>query len=63
MPQEVSIGESLVFQYWFVVLRLLDIGIPFDKIESFTEKEITMILGVQMAFDQRQAELQAQASH
>ena len=63
MPQEVSIGESLVFQYWFVVLRLLDIGNPFDKIESFTEKEITMILGVQMAFDQRQAELQAQASH
>ena len=63
MPQEVSVEESLVFQYWFVVLRLLELGFPLDRIETFTENEVTMILGVQMALDQRHSELQAQANH
>ena len=63
MPQEVSVEESLVFQYWFVVLRLFELGFPLDRIETFTEKEVTMILGVQMALDQRHSELQAQANH
>lgn len=60
MPKELSTKEGLAFQYWFIVLRLLDIGFPYDKIENFTEQEVAMILGTQMALEQRQADLQAQ---
>jgi len=63
MPGELSTKEGLAFQYWFVVLRLLDLGFPYEKVEEFTEHEVAMILGTQMALEQRQSEMQAQMGH
>jgi len=51
--------ESILFGHWTIVLQLLKIGIDWEAIQQFTEDEINLILGVEMAIQQKQADEQA----
>jgi len=59
MPEKVSMEEALTFNYWAVSLRLLNLGIPWEQVQSFTLGEISLILGLQAALDQRKMEQEA----
>jgi len=61
MPEKVSVEEALTFNYWAVSLRLLNLGIPWEQVQSFTLGEISLILGLQAALDQRKMEQEAAA--
>ena len=51
--------EALVFTYWVTTLQLLKVGIPWEAIMSFTETELNMVIGVEAALQQREADDQA----
>ena len=51
--------ESILYSHWTVVLQLLKIGIDWEAIQHFTEDEIHLILGVEMAIQQKQEDQQA----
>ena len=51
--------EGLAFNYWLVILSLLKVGIPYDAILSFTEQEISLVIGTQGALVQREADEEA----
>ena len=53
--------ETLTFSYWITVLGLLKIGIAWEAINEFTDEEINLVIGVQAALDQRDADEQARA--
>ena len=59
MPTEVSAEESMPFSYWTVILKLLELGFPWAAIHDLQEREISVILGVQAALAQRQADADA----
>lgn len=48
--------EAMTYNYWFVVLRLLKLGISWDAVLEFSEAEVNTILGVQAALDEQQNE-------
>ena len=62
---ELSPEESLIYSYWSIVLQLLKLGIAWEAISNFASGEISVILGIQAAIDQREADDQARemASH
>ena len=60
MPDKVGIDEAMIFNLWLVNLKLLDLGIPWHKIQTLSNQEIAVILGVSWATEQRKAEQQAQ---
>ena len=62
---EISPEESLIYSYWSVVLQLLKLGIAWEAISNFGSGEISVILGIQSAMDQREADEQTRqmASH
>ncbi len=53
--------EKMAYSYWTTMLYLLELGIPYDAINNFTEQEINLILGVDMAIKENQAEKEASA--
>ena len=53
--------EALTYSYWATVLQMLKIGIAWEAILSFTEGEVALILGIQGALDQREADEQTSA--
>ncbi len=53
--------EKMAYSYWTTMLYLLGIGIPYDAINQLTENEINIILGVDMAIKENQAEKDASA--
>lgn len=53
--------EKIAYSYWATTLHLLEIGIPYDAINQFTEQEINLILGVDMAIKENHAEKEASA--
>ena len=53
--------EALTYSYWATVLQMLKIGIAWEAILSFTEGEVALILGIQGALDQREADEQTRA--
>ena len=59
MPDKVGIDEAMVFNFWLVNLKLLDLGIPWEKIQTLSNQEIAIILGVSWATEQRKAEQKA----
>lgn len=61
MPEKVSLEEGLIFNYWALVLRLLELNFPWDAIHNLQLEEIAVILGVDAAYKQRQAEADAAA--
>ena len=56
---EIDYRESILYSHWTVVLQLLKIGIDWEAIQHFTEDEIHLILGVEMAIQQKQQDQQA----
>ena len=52
---------ALTYSYWATVLQMLKIGIAWEAILSFTEGEVALILGIQGALDQREADEQTRA--
>ena len=56
MPEKVSVEEAMTFNYWAVTLRLLNLGVPWEQVQAFTLGEISLILGLQAALDQRRME-------
>ena len=48
--------ENLVYTYWMTVVQLLKDGIPWEAIQSLTENEISFIIGIIAAFQQREQE-------
>jgi len=58
---EYSPQEALAFSYWLTVLHLLKIGVAWEAINNFTQEEINLVLGVQSALDQREADEEARS--
>jgi mannitol/fructose-specific phosphotransferase system IIA component (Ntr-type) len=48
--------EALVFSYWIVVVQLLKQGITWDAIQTLSEDEVSFILGIIAAFNQKEEE-------
>ena len=48
--------EALVFSYWIVVVQMLKQGIPWDAIQTLSEEEVSFILGIMAAFNQKEEE-------
>ena len=57
---ELSPSEQLVYNYWLITLSLLELGITWDAIQKFTPAELAVILAVNSAKAERQAESEAQ---
>ena len=51
--------EMLLFSYWNTILQLLKIGISWESIMNFSEEEIQLILGIEMATPQKENDDQA----
>ena len=45
--------ESILFNYWMIVLRLLEARLPWEFIMEASESEITMVLAVEAALTQK----------
>ena len=56
---DVQPHEVLLFSYWQVILHLLKLGISWESIMDFSEEEIHLILGIDMAIQQREEDEQA----
>lgn len=51
--------EMLLFSYWNTILQLLKIGISWESIMNFSEEEIHLIIGIEMALQQKENDDQA----
>lgn len=51
--------EMLLFSYWNTILQLLKIGISWESIMNFSEEEIHLIIGIEMAIQQKENDDQA----
>jgi len=56
---QVRSEEAILFNYWIIVLRLLEARIPFDFITSASESEVALILAVEAAITQRKNQAMA----
>ena len=53
--------EAVLFNYWLVVLKLLEAKIPYEFIVAASEAEITMIMAVDSAIIERKNQVMARA--
>ena len=53
--------EAVLFNYWLVVLKLLEAKIPYEFIVGAREAEITMIMAVDSAIIERKNQVMARA--
>ena len=58
MPEKVSVEEAITFNYWAVTLRLLELGVPWEQIQDLSAIEVSIILGLKTACEQRKSELE-----
>ena len=54
-----SSGEMVLYSHWMVLIQFLKLGIPWEEIQNFTQSEVNMVLGVEMAIKEKQQEDQA----
>jgi len=54
-----SSGEMVLYSHWMVLIQFLKLGIPWEEIQNFTQSEVNMVLGVEMAIKEKQQEEQA----
>ena len=52
-------NEALVYVHWMTILQLLKLGIPWEEINSLSANEISLILGIEAAMNEKQQEEQA----
>ena len=55
---DVQPHEALLFSYWQIILHLLKIGISWESVMNFSEEEIHLIIGIDMAVQQREEDEQ-----
>ena len=53
--------EAVLYNYWLVVLKLLEAKIPYEFIVAASEAEITMIMAVDSAIIERKNQVMARA--
>jgi len=53
---KMSPDEHVLYNYWLVMLALLEIGIPWDAIQDFTTDEIALVLAVNLARKEKSEE-------
>ena len=51
--------EAIVYYHWITMIRLLEVGIPWDAINDMTENQILTISGVVAGMKQKEQEQQA----
>ena len=61
MPDRVPIEESITYNHWLVVLKLLELGFPWDAIHHMEQSEIALVLAIHLATEQRREEQEAAA--
>jgi len=61
MPDKAPIEEAITYNYWLVILKLLELGFPWDAIHQMEQSEIAVVLGLHLATDQRREEQEASA--
>ena len=50
--------EHIIYNYWLVTLSLLELGIPWESVQRFTQDEIAIVLAVNLAKKERENEEQ-----
>jgi len=56
---EITPEESLIYNYWSTILHLLKLGIAWEAISNFTDTEISLIIGIDAAYQQKEQDDQA----
>ena len=54
-----SPAEQILYNYWMLMLMLLEMGLPWAVIDEFTPDEISMVLAVLAAKKEREQEQEA----
>lgn len=57
--EDVTPKELLLFSYWTTILQLLKLGIAWESIMSLTDEEVNIIVGIEMAIQQKEQDEQA----
>ena len=61
MPDKTPIEEAITYNYWMVIIKLLELGFPWDAIHNMEQSEIAVVLGIHLAAEQRREEQEAAA--
>ena len=61
MPDKSPIKEAMTFNYWLIILKLLELGFPWDAIHNMEQSEIALVLAIHLATEQRREEQEAAA--
>ena len=56
---KLSPDEHILYNYWMIMLMLLEMGLPWTVIDEFTTDEISLVLAVQAAKRDREQEQEA----
>ena len=59
MPDRIPISESIIYNYWLVILKLLDLGFPWTAIHEMSQADIALVFGIHLATEQRREEQEA----
>ena len=51
--------EAIVYYHWLTIIRLLEVGIPWDVINDMTENQIYTVFGGVAGMKQKEQEQQA----
>ena len=58
---DITSYEVVIYSHWIITIQLLKMGISWEAIQSMNGDEINLILGVQMALNQKENDEQARA--
>jgi hypothetical protein len=58
---DLSVEEGQIYYYWITMLTLLKEGIPWEALILFTGDEISLIMGINAAIHQQEADEQMQS--
>ena len=53
--------EAVLFNYWLVVLRLLEAKLPYEFIMNASEGEVAMVLAIEGAITEKKNQAMARA--
>ena len=58
---DITSYEVVIYSHWIITIQLLKMGISWEAIQSMNGDELNLILGVQMALNQKENDEQARA--
>jgi len=59
--KDITSYEVVIYSHWIITIQLLKMGVSWEAIQSMNGDEINLILGVQMALNQKENDEQARA--